>query len=26
VESYREKKVKYWDAENWRSVDQPVKA
>jgi predicted dehydrogenase len=26
VESYRENKVKYWDAENWKSVDHPVSA
>ena len=24
VESYREKKVKFWDEKNWRSTDSPV--
>ena len=26
VESYRDNKVRYWDAENWKSVDHPVTA
>lgn len=26
VDSYRDNKVKYWDAENWRSQDRPVSA
>jgi predicted dehydrogenase len=26
VESYREGRVKYWDAKNWKSGDKPVKA
>lgn len=26
VESYREGRVKYWDAVNWKSSDKPVKA
>ena len=26
VESYRENKVKYWDAENWKARDTPVGA
>ncbi len=26
VESYRENKVRYWDAENWKSSDHPVSA
>ncbi|HJY04888.1 MAG TPA: Gfo/Idh/MocA family oxidoreductase [Bryobacteraceae bacterium] len=26
VDSYRDNKVKYWDAENWRSQDHPISA
>jgi protease II len=26
VESYRDNKVKYWDAAKWRSQDRPVSA
>jgi predicted dehydrogenase len=26
VESYRENKVKYWDADNWKTSDHPVSA
>ena len=26
VESYRDNKVRYWDAENWKSADHPVTA
>jgi hypothetical protein len=26
VESYRDNKVKYWDAQNWKTSDRPVTA